>query len=101
MSPIDTFVEAVRNEQPDVVALSGFLTLSYDAMRDTVAALNAAGLRDHIKIMIGGAPVSQDVADKYGADGYAKDATNALKDAINMIGSLKQMKDEAEAKKAK
>ena len=51
--------------------------------------------------MIGGAPVSQDVADKYGADGYAKDATNALKDAINMIGSLKQMKDEAEAKKAK
>jgi methanogenic corrinoid protein MtbC1 len=55
----------------------------------------------NVKIMIGGAPVSQDVADKYGADGYAKDATNALKDAINMIASLKKMKDEAEARKAK
>jgi trimethylamine corrinoid protein len=45
--------------------------------------------------------VSQDVADKYGADGYAKDATNALKDAINMVESLKKMKDEVEAKKKK
>ncbi len=54
----------------------------------------------NVKIMIGGAPVSQDVADKYGADGYAKDATNALKDAINMIASLKKMKDEVEAKKS-
>jgi len=54
-----------------------------------------------VKIMIGGAPVSSDIAEKYGADGYAKDATNALKDAINMIASLKKMKDEVEAKKAK
>jgi methanogenic corrinoid protein MtbC1 len=48
--------------------------------------------------MIGGAPVSQDIADKWGADGYAKDANNALKDALNMVSSLKKMKKDAEAK---
>ena len=52
-----------------------------------------------IKIMIGGAPVSQDIAEKWGADGYAGDANNALKDAINMISSLKKMKEESEQKK--
>jgi methanogenic corrinoid protein MtbC1 len=51
-----------------------------------------------VKIMIGGAPVSQDIAEKWGADGYADDATNALSDAIKMIGSLKEMKDKAEGK---
>ena len=50
--------------------------------------------------MIGGAPVSQDVAEKWGADGYAKDATNALSDAIKMVSSLKKLKEEAEAKRA-
>jgi methanogenic corrinoid protein MtbC1 len=53
----------------------------------------------NVKIMIGGAPVSQDLAEQWGADGYAADANNALKDAINMISALKKLKEEAEAKK--
>jgi 5-methyltetrahydrofolate--homocysteine methyltransferase len=76
--PVDTFVETVRAEQPDVVALSGFLTLSYDAMRDTVAALNAAGLRDRIKIMIGGGTVDEQVRVFAGADAFGLDAMAAV-----------------------
>jgi trimethylamine corrinoid protein len=75
--PVDTFVEAVRADQPDVVALSGFLTLSYDAMRDTVSALNAAGLRDGIKIMIGGGTVDEQVRVFAGADAFGLDAMSA------------------------
>jgi methanogenic corrinoid protein MtbC1 len=75
------------------------MTTTMTGMKKVIDDLRAKN--PNVKIMIGGAPVSQDVADKYGADGYAKDATNALKDAINMIESLKKMKDEVEAKKAK
>jgi 5-methyltetrahydrofolate--homocysteine methyltransferase len=75
---VDRFVEAVRTDQPDVVALSGFLTLSYDAMRDTVAAFNAAGLRDGIKIMIGGGTVDEQVRVFAGADAFGLDAMAAV-----------------------
>jgi methanogenic corrinoid protein MtbC1 len=60
---------------------------------------NLKAKNPNVKIMIGGAPVSQDIAEKWGADGYAKDANNALKDAINLISSLKKLKEEAEKKK--
>jgi 5-methyltetrahydrofolate--homocysteine methyltransferase len=76
--PISSFVETVRSEQPDVVALSGFLTLSYDAMRDTVAALDAAGLRDQVKIMIGGGTVDEQVRVFSGADAFGLDAMAAV-----------------------
>lgn len=49
------------------------------------------------RVMIGGAPVTEDIADKFGADGFAEDASNALKDAINMLTTLKKIKDEAES----
>jgi trimethylamine corrinoid protein len=78
--PIDAFVEAVKADQPDVVALSGFLTLSYDAMRDTVAAFEAAGVRDSVKIMIGGGTVDDQVRVFAGADAFG---LNAM-DAVNM-----------------
>jgi trimethylamine corrinoid protein len=78
--PVETFVHAVRDDKPDVVALSGFLTLSYDAMRDTVAALQAAGLRDGVKIMIGGGTVDDQVRTFAGADAFG---LNAM-DAVNM-----------------
>ncbi len=52
-----------------------------------------------MKIMIGGAPLSKDLADRWGADGYAKDATNALKDAVNMISSLRKMREEVKGYK--
>jgi methanogenic corrinoid protein MtbC1 len=85
--PIDTFVDAVRADRPDVVALSGFLTLSYDAMRDTVAALNAAGLRDKVKIMIGGGTVDEQVRAFAGADAFGSDAMAAVNIAKSWTGA--------------
>ena len=78
--PVAAFVDAVKSDHPDVVALSGFLTLSYDAMRDTVAALEAAGVRSSIKIMIGGGTVDDQVRAFAGADAFG---LNAM-DAVNM-----------------
>jgi 5-methyltetrahydrofolate--homocysteine methyltransferase len=72
--PPEKFVEAIREFQPQVVGLSGFLTLAFDAMRETVGAIQAAGLRDGVKIMIGGGPVNEDVRNYTGADAYGKDA---------------------------
>jgi len=74
--PVSTFVDKVREIQPDVVALSCFLTLSYDAMKDTVKALEDAGLRDRVKVMVGGGAVDDQIrafakADAFGADAMA------------------------------
>jgi methanogenic corrinoid protein MtbC1 len=76
--PVDTFVEKVRELKPSIVALSGFLTLAYDSMRDTVRALEAAGLRKDIKIMIGGGVVDEQVRAFTGADAYGPDAMAAV-----------------------
>jgi corrinoid protein of di/trimethylamine methyltransferase len=97
--PLEKFVEEQMKTDSDLVCLSAMMTTTMTGMKKVVEDLRKKN--PNVKIMLGGAPVSQDVADKYGADGYAKDATNALKDAINMIASLKKMKDEVEAKKAK
>jgi trimethylamine corrinoid protein len=77
--PADVFVEKVRETQPAVVGLSGFLTLAFDQMRATVDALAAAGLRNSVKIMIGGAIMDQSVADYVGADAYGPDAQAAVR----------------------
>ena len=68
------FVDAIQEFQPQVVALSGFLTLAFDAMKDTVAAIESAGLRDKVKIMIGGGQINDEIKEYAGADGYGKDA---------------------------
>jgi len=72
--PPQKFVEAIGDFQPQVVALSGFLTLAFDAMKDTVAAIEAAGLRDDVQIMVGGGQVSEEISKYAGADAYGKDA---------------------------
>ena len=72
--PPQKFVDAVKDFQPQVVALSGFLTLAFDAMKDTVAAIESAGLRDKVKIMIGGGQINDEIKEYAGADGYGKDA---------------------------
>lgn len=76
--PIDKIIAAV-NENPDVkiVALSALLTTTMPSLRDTVAALNAAPFRSNIKVMVGGAPITQAFADEIGADGYSEDAASA------------------------
>jgi len=73
------FVEAIKEVQPDVVGMSGFLTLGYDQMRRTVEAIKEAGLRDEVKIMIGGAIMDDGAAAYAGADAYGADASAAVK----------------------
>jgi 5-methyltetrahydrofolate--homocysteine methyltransferase len=72
--PPASFVEAVREFRPRVVGMSGLLTLAFDAMKETVQALQEAGLRDQVKIMIGGGQVTEKVKDYSGADAYGPDA---------------------------
>jgi 5-methyltetrahydrofolate--homocysteine methyltransferase len=72
------FVEAVREHEPDVVGMSALLTTTMTSMRTTIDALEEAGLRDRVKVMIGGAPVTAAFAEQIGADGYAPDAASAV-----------------------
>jgi methanogenic corrinoid protein MtbC1 len=77
--PAETFVEKIRELQPQVVGLSGFLTLVFDQMRTTIQAIEAAGLRDQVKIMIGGSAMDDAVIKYIGADAYGKDAGAAVR----------------------
>jgi 5-methyltetrahydrofolate--homocysteine methyltransferase len=84
--PAEKFVEAIKEFQPQVVGLSGFLTLAFDAMKETIGAIQAAGLREGRKIMIGGGPVSEEVRNYTGADGYGKDAMAGVSLAKQWLG---------------
>ena len=86
--PVETFVEAIESFDPDIVALSGFLTLSYDAMKTTVGAIQEAGLRDGIKVMVGGGTVDQRICDYAGADAFGADALAAVSLADQWMGAL-------------
>ncbi len=94
--PLDQFVEEQVKTDSELVCLSAMMTTTMMGMQKVIEDLKKKN--PDIKIMIGGAPVSGDIADKWGADGYADNATNALADAIKMVSSLKTMKEEAEAK---
>ena len=74
----EKFIEKMKEVKPDVIALSGFLTLSYDAMKNTIAAIEAAGLRKSSKIMIGGGTVDEQIRVFAGADAFGKDAMAAV-----------------------
>ncbi|TKJ31771.1 MAG: cobalamin-binding protein [Chloroflexi bacterium B3_Chlor] len=77
-APADKFAEAIKEHHPQIVGMSALLTTTMDEMETTIQALKDAGLRDKVKIMVGGAPVTQDFAEKIGADGYAYDAVSAV-----------------------
>jgi 5-methyltetrahydrofolate--homocysteine methyltransferase len=81
----DTFVQAVR-DGADIVAMSALLTTTMPAMKTTIEALKSAGVRAGVKIMIGGAPVTQAYAEQIGADGYSADASSAVRLAKGLIG---------------
>jgi methanogenic corrinoid protein MtbC1 len=85
--PVETFAEEVKSFQPDVVALSGFLTLSYSSMKETVEAIKAAGERDKVKIMIGGGAVDEQICAYAEADAFGKDAMAAVAIANSWIGA--------------
>jgi 5-methyltetrahydrofolate--homocysteine methyltransferase len=72
------FVDAVKEHGVQAVALSALLTTTMPAMKETINALKEAGLRDKVKVMVGGAPLTQAYADEIGADGYAPDAASAV-----------------------
>jgi len=74
----EKFVAAVEEHQAQIVGISALMTTTMPAMKRTIDALGKAGLREQVKVMIGGAPVSQAFADEIGADGYAKDSTLAV-----------------------
>lgn len=76
--PAEKFVESVQQSGASVVGLSGLLTISFDAMKETVAALAAAGLREKVKIMVGGGPVNEQVRELVGADALGGDAQAAV-----------------------
>jgi len=83
----EKFVEAVKTEHPDIVAMSALLTTTTRSIVATINALEEAGLRDQIKIMIGGAPITQEFADKVGADGFAPDAGSAARKAKELVAA--------------
>jgi 5-methyltetrahydrofolate--homocysteine methyltransferase len=85
--PPEKFVDAVKKEKPDIVAMSALLTTTMRSMGHTVTALKEAGLRETVKIMIGGAPVTADFAKQIGADAYAANAPAAAELAKKLIYS--------------
>lgn len=85
--PPARFVEAVKAHQPQVVGLSGFLTLAYEPMKNTVEALDAAGLRETTKVMIGGGQIDNQIVRYTGADAYGKDAVAAVTLAKSWVGA--------------
>jgi len=84
--PPQKFTEAIQNFQPQVVGLSGFLTLAFDTMKETIEAIQAAGLRDQVKIMVGGGQMDDQVRAHTGADAYGRDAMAAVKLTKDWIG---------------
>lgn len=81
----EQFVQTVKESGAGMVCLSALLTTTMPAMKDTINALQEAGVRDNVKVMIGGAPVTQNYADEIGADGYAPDAASAVDKAKELL----------------
>jgi corrinoid protein of di/trimethylamine methyltransferase len=85
--PIERFVSAAREHDATLVGMSALLTTTMGGQRKVIEALTAAGLRDRVKVMVGGAPVSERWAEQIGADGYAEDAVAAVALARRLVGA--------------
>lgn len=84
--PTDKFIEAVEQERPNILGLSSLLTTTMPRIGEVIEALKRSNLRDKVRIMVGGAPITQGFADSIGADGYAPDAVSALDKAKQLLG---------------
>ncbi len=82
----EKFIEAIKEHQPEIVGMSAMLTTTMRAMGHTIKAIEEAGLRDKLKIMVGGAPVDQEFADRIGADGYGANAPASSELAKQLVG---------------
>jgi len=85
--PPEKFVEAAAQRQADIVAMSALLTVTMPAMKTTIEALEAAGLRGRVKVMVGGAPLTQRYAEEIGADAYGENASVAVTLARRLVGA--------------
>ncbi|RPJ25784.1 MAG: cobalamin-binding protein [Chloroflexi bacterium] len=85
--PVEKFIQATQDEKPDIVAMSALLTTTMQMMKQTIDAIGAAGLRDKVKIIIGGAPVTETFANEIGADGFSQDASRAVGVAKSLIAA--------------
>lgn len=81
----EKFAQAVRENQPDILAMSALLTTTMPAMKSTIDALAGAGLRSQVKVMVGGAPITDEYANGIGADGFAPDASRAASLAKKLV----------------
>ena len=86
--PPRKFIDAIRERQPQIVALSALLTTTMVGIKTTIDAIKEAGLRDQVKIMIGGAPTTQQFADEIGADGYSPNANGAVGVAKHFLAAV-------------
>jgi corrinoid protein of di/trimethylamine methyltransferase len=84
--PVETFVDCVRDTNADILGLSALLTTTMVVQREVIEALSVAGLREDVKVLVGGAPVSAAWAQEIGADGYAADAVAAVRLAQQVLG---------------
>lgn len=84
-TPPEKFIDAIREHKPDIVGMSAFLTTTMPMFKVNIHEITKAGLRDQVIIMVGGAPVTQEYADAVGADGYASDASTAVRLAKELI----------------
>jgi len=82
----DKFIQAIIDKKPDVVGLSALLTTTMRSMKDTIEEMKKRGVRDSVKVIVGGAPLTQAYADEIGADAYGRDAADAVKKAKELIG---------------
>lgn len=85
--PASDFVDAIRENEPDILCMSALLTTTMTYMKDVISALEEEGIRDKVKVMVGGAPVSQHFAEEIGADGYSDNANSAVKVARKLVGA--------------
>jgi len=83
----EKFIEAAREKKADLVGVSALLTTTMPSMKDVVKAVGDSDLKDKVKVMIGGAPVTQSYADEIGADGYAPDAASAVDETKQLLGA--------------
>jgi corrinoid protein of di/trimethylamine methyltransferase len=82
----DKFLDAINTKKPDIVALSALLTTTLPSMKNIIDRMNQAGVRSQVKVIVGGAPVTQDFADEIGADGYSDNAGAAVSLARRLLG---------------
>ena len=83
--PPERFIEAISEKKADIIALSALLSTTMPTMKNTVKAIAESGIKDQVKIIVGGAPITAQFADEIGADGYAEDAPGAINKAKELL----------------